>query len=114
MADTGDIPLGARPSLASDNILLVQTSFIGDAVLVQPLVAALRARFPGCSLTLLCTPVVADLLKENPDLDRVLSYDKRGDARGLRGLYRLARSLAGQSYTVAIAAHKSFRTALLL
>ena len=33
MTDTGDIRVGARPSGASENILLVQTSFIGDAVL---------------------------------------------------------------------------------
>jgi len=102
-------PGGARP-----NILVVQTSFIGDAVLVQPLIAALRERFPQCTLTLLCTPVVADLVGANPDLNHVLSYDKRGEAKGLRGLRRLARVLQDKSYTVAIAAHKSFRTALLL
>lgn len=114
MPDGDRLAIRGRPNGGGENILVVQTSFIGDAVLVQPLVAALRERFPKCTLTLLCTPVVADLLAPNPDLSHVLTYDKRGDARGLRGLHRLARVLARNSYTVAIAAHKSLRTALLL
>jgi len=98
----------------SENILVVQTSFIGDAVLVQPLVSTLREHFPGCTLTVLCAPAVAELLRASLQVNHVLTYDKRGDARGIGGLYRFARTLAGNSYSMAISAHKSLRTALLL
>lgn len=102
------------PATDSSRILVVQTSFIGDIVLAQPLLAALRQKFPTARLDVLCTPSVAGLLQASPHVDDVLSYDKRGYARGVRGVYRLAGELKQRSYTLAVSPHKSFRTAWLL
>lgn len=105
---------GAPVKARRENILVVQTSFIGDVVLAQPLLAALRHEFPRSNLDVLCTPLTADLVRSNPHVDHVLAFDKRGEARGLRGLHRFAAELQARSYTIAVAAHKSFRTAWLI
>ncbi|MCC6763540.1 MAG: lipopolysaccharide heptosyltransferase II [Deltaproteobacteria bacterium] len=100
--------------MTRDRILLVQTGFLGDVVLTTPLVAALRRARPDAELVMLVTPAGAPLVAAHPALDRLLVDDKRGAGRGLRGLARLVRTLRGEGFTIALAAHKSVRTALAL
>lgn len=95
-------------------VLVVQTGFLGDIVLTTPLLAALRRRWPDAEITMLVTPAAAPLVACHPALDGVEVDDKRGAGRGVRGLVRLARRLRRGRYTVAIAAHKSWRTGMAL
>ncbi|MEB2283997.1 MAG: lipopolysaccharide heptosyltransferase II [Polyangiaceae bacterium UTPRO1] len=100
--------------MTHDRILLVQTGFLGDVILTTPLVAALRRARPEAELTMLVTPAAAPLVAAHPELDRVLVDDKRGADRGVGGLAHLARTLRARHFTIAIAAHKSLRTGILL
>ena len=95
-------------------ILVVQSGFLGDVVLTTPLVAALRRRVPSAHLAMLVTPVAAPLVQHHPALDAVLVDDKHGRGRNPAGLAVLARRLRAERFTVALAAHKSLRTALAL
>jgi heptosyltransferase II len=70
--------------------LVIQTSFLGDVVLTTPLIAELARRGP---VDVVATPAGAGLLANNPDVRDVVVFDKRAGARGLRGLWRTARSL---------------------
>jgi heptosyltransferase II len=78
------------------------------------LIAALRRHRPDAELAMLVTPTAAPLVAGHPGLDRVLIDDKRGAGRGGRGLVRLIRALRAERFTIAVAAHKSVRTALAL
>ena len=100
--------------------LVVQTSFLGDVVLTTPLLAELARRGP---VDVVVRPDAAPLLARNPAVRRVVVYDKRGAARGLRGLWALGGALrqgvrrdreahAGASHT-AYLAQGSPRSALL-
>jgi heptosyltransferase-2 len=99
---------------AAERILVVQSGFLGDVVLTTPLLAALRRRLPSAYLAMLVTPAAAPLVAAHPALDAVLVDDKRDTGRGAAGLLRLARELRRQRFTLAVAAHKSVRTALVL
>jgi heptosyltransferase II len=70
--------------------LVIQTSFLGDMVLTTGLIAELARRGP---VDVVATPASAPLLANNPDVRDVIRYDKRGDARGLGGLWRTAELL---------------------
>jgi heptosyltransferase-2 len=70
--------------------LVIQTSFLGDMVLTTGLIAELARRGP---VDVVATPASAPLLANNPDVRDVIRYDKRGDARGLGGLWRTAEQL---------------------
>lgn len=94
-------------------ILVIQTAFLGDVVLTTPLLAALRARFPGAFIGVLITPNLRDLLDGHPGVDEVLVYDKRGADRGFGALMRLARRIGGKGYEVCLLPHRSIRSALL-
>lgn len=97
-----------------EKILVVQTSFLGDAVLTTPLFYEIRRRFPEAKLAVLCTPQAKSLLEVNPDIDEIITDDKKGNGKGWVGLWRKAKDLRGRSFTIALSPHKSFRTGLLL
>ena len=95
-------------------LLVAQTGFLGDTVLTTPLLSALRQTLAPTSLSVLTTPQAEPLLAQHPDVDAVVVDAKRTQGRGLSGLIRTARQLGHRGFTLAIAPHKSFRTALLL
>src|SRR5919106_3098635 len=95
-------------------LLVAQTGFLGDVVLTTPLLTVLRRQLGPASLTVLTTPQAKPLLEYHPDVDRVLVDAKRAAGRGVRGLIRTAHQIRQERFTLAVAPHKSFRTALLL
>ncbi|MBI1817182.1 MAG: lipopolysaccharide heptosyltransferase II [Deltaproteobacteria bacterium] len=95
-------------------IVVAQTSFLGDVVLSTPVFAALKRRWPESHLTAWLRPEAAAVLAGHPHVDAVLVDDKRGADRGLRGLMRLRARLRAERFDLAVALHKSLRTAVLL
>lgn len=97
-----------------ERLLVAQTGFLGDVILTTPLLSTLRRELDLESLTVLTTPQARPLVQDHPAVDSVLVDSKREDDRGLLGLLRTARRLRRQRFTLTVAPHKSFRTALLL
>jgi heptosyltransferase-2 len=95
-------------------ILIVQTAFLGDVVLTLPLVAAVRQWAPQARIEVLTMPANAAVLAGQPEVDAVLTYDKRGRQRGLRGLVQMSRVIRELAYDVVISPHRSWRSALLV
>ena len=102
----------ADPSWA--NVLVLQTSFLGDTVLTLPLIDEIRRQFPVKRLTLLCQPASRELLHDHPGIDEIIVDDKKKADRGFAGLRAKARALQAQSFTVALTPHKSLRSGLML
>jgi heptosyltransferase II len=100
--------------------LVIQTSFLGDLVLTTPLIAELASRGP---VDVVVTPAAAMLLANNPSIRDLIVYDKRGDDRGLFGLFNASRKLRARTAangalekrgtTVAYLAQGSVRSAIL-
>jgi len=103
-----------RPTTAGAHVLVAQTSFLGDVVLTTPLLAALRRRLQPRRMTIVVRPEAVPLVRHHPCVDAVIVDDKRGGDRGVRGALRLARRLRRESIDVAVAPHRSLRTALVL
>ena len=102
------------PAVDWNNVLVSQTSFLGDMVLTLPLIAEIRRRFPVKKLSLLCTPLGKELLQDHPAIDEIIVDDKKKRHRGWRGLRDQAAALQRQQFTIALTPHKSARTAYLL
>jgi heptosyltransferase-2 len=96
--------------------LVIQTSFLGDMVLTTPLLSRLAERGPVDVVT---TPASAPLLAGHPAVRDVIVFDKRGVARGWRGMLRTARAIrtradgAARDVAVAYLAQGSVRSASL-
>jgi heptosyltransferase-2 len=93
--------------------LIIQTAFIGDAVLTLPLVQVLKNIDVGATVDVLVIPRTSELFSNNPAVHHVHIFDKRGKDSGLAGLRRFARQVAERKYDVALILHRSMRSALL-
>jgi heptosyltransferase-2 len=93
-------------------ILVAQTIFLGDLILTFPLVTALRLTYPAATIDFLVQKDLADVAAVHPDAHRILSMDKRGKHRGIRGIFRLIRELRASQYDLAIILPGSIRTAI--
>ena len=95
-------------------ILILQTAFIGDVVLVEPLIAKTKALFPSASIDVVVIPAAANLLETHPAIRDVIIYDKRGQQRGISGFLRMRKRLKDAHYDLAIVPHRSLRSAALV
>jgi lipopolysaccharide heptosyltransferase II len=97
-----------------ENVLILQTSFLGDTVLTLPLICEVRKRFPVKSLSLLCLPVNRELLQDHPAIDEIIIDDKKNADRGWQGMRRTAARVKAKGFTIALTPHKSLRSAWIL
>lgn len=65
-------------NLKFNKILVIQTASIGDVVLATPVVEKLRTCFPDAQLDFLLKKGIEGLLKNNPNINEVLVWDKTG------------------------------------
>jgi heptosyltransferase-2 len=93
-------------------LLIIQTAFLGDVILITPLIRAAHEVFPEAGVDVLVIPETADVLRGNPHLAKVLTFDKRG-AKAAAFLKTL-REVRRNRYDLAISPHSSFTTALLM
>ncbi len=97
-----------------DNVLVLQTSYLGDTVLTMPLLAEIKRRFPRARLTFFCSPLGKQLAENCEAVDAIVVDDKKGRDRGWPGLWRQALRLRRMAFSLALTPHKSFRSALIL
>ena len=100
--------------MTSRRYLVFHTAFLGDIVLVLPLLQALRNSEPSAFIALVTTPAAASIVQGHPAVDEVIPYAKRTDDRGLKGILRLASSLRSRKFDVALVPHRSLRSALVV
>jgi heptosyltransferase-2 len=94
-------------------ILMIQTAFIGDAILTLPLIQSLKMKYPHSSIDVTVVPRTAELFEHHPAISKIVPYDKRGKDKGLKGLWRLRTLLNEQNYDLILVPHRSLRSALL-
>ena len=97
-----------------NRILVVQTAWLGDVVLITPLLREIRNVKPRAHITVLTTPLGAETLTGFPYVDEIVAFDKRGKERGVAGTWRVAARLRRARFDLAVAAQRSFRTGFLV
>lgn len=95
-------------------ILLVQLGFLGDVVLSTPVISTLKKKYPDAKITILTTPIARDLVINHPQVDSVITFDKRKKQRGFKGVFAMAKILREGDFSIVFSLHKSWRTAFLL
>ena len=91
--------------------LVIQTSFLGDVILTTPLIAELAKRGP---VDVLATPSGAAVLANNPDIRRLLKYDKRDTYGAALHTWQTIRAIRQRPpYDSVYMAQGSLRSAIL-
>jgi heptosyltransferase II len=96
-----------------ENILIIQTAFLGDVILTLPLAQVVKEFFAFSAIDMVVTPAAANVLSGHPSIRHIIQYDKRGVDRGIRGLLKLASRLRKEQYSLALVPHRSLRSALV-
>ncbi len=93
-----------------NRILIVRLSHLGDVIHALPLLSALRAEHPSARIAWAVQPEYSDLLRGRPELDSIITFDRRG---GLSAWPRIQRDLENYGATWSIDAQGNVKSALV-
>ncbi len=93
--------------------LIIQTAFIGDVTLTLPLVEFIKNIPEIESIDYLAVPDVYNILELNPNIRKVILYDKKKEDKGLINLFGLIKKLKKEKYDIAYVPHRSLRSAII-
>jgi len=96
-----------------DRILIIQTAFLGDVILCTPLLKATRKLFPHSFISFLLIPETKNIVENNPHLDEIIVYDKKGKEKGLRIFFKMIKKIKTRNFGLALIPHRYLRSALL-
>ena len=86
-----------------DKILVIRVDGIGDLLNATPAIALLRENYPSAEITILARPLNASVLIGNPDVDRILIFDRDGKHRGVLAQFQFYRQLRRERYQLVVA-----------
>ena len=112
--ETEGAPLIAQgsPLKVPRRVLIVAPSWIGDTIMMQPLLMRLHERFPGIAIDVLAPAWCAPLLARMPEIRRTVSSPFVHGKFDLTGRWRLGRQLALEAYDQAFVLPNSWKSAL--
>ncbi len=97
-----------------EKILVIQTAFIGDAILTLPMIQKLKVKFPQSEIHVIAIPSTEEIFSASPFIDEVIVLDKKGKHKSLLSLFNFSRKIKKNNYTKIYSPHRSFRTSLLV
>ena len=97
-----------------NKILVIQTAFIGDAILTLPMIQKLKEIFNNVELHVLCIPSTKEIFSASPYVDKVIVYDKRRKDKNFISQMKLISRIRSEKYSRIYSPHRSFRTSLIV
>ena len=98
---------------ANQNILIIQTAFLGDAILTLPLIQRLGNKFSGSIIDVISIPTTSEIFRASPYVNKVYTLDKRGSHKSLTGMYSFVKEIRKNNYSKVYSPHRSFRSGLI-
>lgn len=71
--------------------LIIQTAFLGDVILCTPIIGALKQKYPNAKIDIIVKKGNESLLKNNPHLDTIITFDKSKKIKNLISIIRKIR-----------------------
>ena len=98
----------------TEKILIIQTAFIGDAILTLPMIQKLKDINPETVIDVVAIPSTKEIFQASASVNNIYVLDKRGAHKSILKLRKFARELAGNNYSKLYSPHRSLRTSLLV
>ncbi len=100
--------------LSFKRILVIQTAFIGDVILITPFLKGLRKEFPVSEIDVLAIPETSNVLQQNPNINRVFEFNKRSKVKRIPSLIKVIGELRKEQYDLAISIQSSFTSSMIM
>jgi heptosyltransferase-3 len=83
-------------------ILVIRYRSIGDILLANPVLAALREAYPEATLDLLLDDVFVDVAAHNPSVDRVISHPRKVEGKRWKHDLACIRTIRAEKYDMVV------------
>jgi heptosyltransferase-2 len=93
-------------------ILVIQTAFIGDVILVTPLINAMKREFPTALIDMMLIPQTANLLQNNPNINSLLIFNKKKNK--VISFFKILKKIYSSKYDIAFLPHSSLTTSVIV
>ncbi len=97
-----------------EKILLIRLSSLGDIVLTTPAIRAIRAHFPNAYIAMLVAKQSADVLRQNPNLNEIIQFNRSARDKDTGEMLRILRILRQRKFALTFDFQRKFRTELLM
>ncbi|MCX7876017.1 MAG: lipopolysaccharide heptosyltransferase II [Melioribacteraceae bacterium] len=94
-------------------ILVIQTAFIGDAILTLPLIQFLKQKYINPEITVLAIPSTSSVFENSNYVSNVIVYDKKGSEKSLLSYLRLIQKIKKMNFEIIYSPHRSVRSTLI-
>jgi len=95
-------------------ILCVLKNWLGDVIFSSPAIRTIRMNYPAAYIVCLAPKRCFDILKANPNIDEVISFDERNEQRSFIEKWKLIRKLRALKPDQAYLFHRSLTRAFLM
>lgn len=97
-----------------NKILVIQTAFIGDAVLTLPMIQELKKNNPDYLIDVLAIPTTAEIFSASPFVNEVIVLDKKGKEKSIFSLIKFVKEIKKKNYSKIYSPHRSARTSFIV
>lgn len=97
-----------------EKILVIQTAFIGDAILTLPMIQKLKEKFSESEIHVLCIPDTKDIFGASPVVDYSIIIEKKKRHRSLFSLLKFISEIKKEKFTQIYSPHRSIRSSLIV
>lgn len=101
-------------AVPNNRILVINTAFLGDAILGTPLVRALKELYPNALIDIVLIPQTAAIYKHNPHINEIYLFDKRNRLKRMASFWGLIGVLRKNRYRMAISTHVHLSTTMIM
>ena len=98
---------------AISKILIVAPSWVGDTMLIQPMLVRLKQRHPDCIIDVLAPAWTEELLRQMPEVNNTITNPFQHGALQLASRFKLGMQLRNMYYDQAIVLPNSLKSALI-
>lgn len=90
-------------------ILITRTDRIGDVMLSTPVIKAVRDKYPHAYIACCVQKETREIVDNNPYLDEVIVYDKKGEYKNIFGIIRFIVLIKKRKFDLALILHPTNR-----
>ena len=97
-----------------ERILVIQTAFLGDAILTLPMIQKLKELNSNAIIDVLCIPATKEIFQLSSVINEIIVIDKKRNHKSLFSLLKFTKQIRAKGYNKIYSPHRSFRTSLLV
>lgn len=97
-----------------NRILVIQSAFIGDAILSLPMIQELKKKDENLLIDVICIEKTFEIFSSSPFVNEVFILDKKKKHKSIFSLNKFAKEISEKNYSEIITPHRSIRTCLLV